>query len=376
MIHKWTSLICTAFLLMLCITGLPLIFHEEIDRAIGTRAALPAVPAGTPLLPLDDLVRRAVAMYPAERPLFLSFDEDRPVANVTTAPTARSSPKEMHVTAMDRRTGAAIGELNDNGVMAVILRLHTDMFVDLAGELFLGAMAVLFLIATISGVVLYAPFMRKLRFGTLRRHRRKRVRWLDVHNLLGIVTVAWVVVVGLTGVVNTLSTPLVQIWRDTQLAAITRPYARLPPLPVDRFGSVDAALRAAEQAAAGTRPQYIAFPGTDFSSNHHYAVWLQGATPATSRLVTPALVDARTGKLTAMHRMPWYMQALSLSQPLHFGDYAGLPLKILWALLDICTIFILATGLYLWLTRRSSAVEARIRDGVNGASAVRPVRSA
>ena len=30
-VHKWTSLICTVFLLMLCITGLPLIFHHEID---------------------------------------------------------------------------------------------------------------------------------------------------------------------------------------------------------------------------------------------------------------------------------------------------------------------------------------------------------
>ena len=30
--HKWTSLICTLFLLLLCITGLPLIFHEEIDE--------------------------------------------------------------------------------------------------------------------------------------------------------------------------------------------------------------------------------------------------------------------------------------------------------------------------------------------------------
>ena len=30
-VHKWTSLVCTAFLLMLCLTGLPLIFHDEID---------------------------------------------------------------------------------------------------------------------------------------------------------------------------------------------------------------------------------------------------------------------------------------------------------------------------------------------------------
>ena len=34
-IHTWTSLICTVFLLMLALTGLPLIFHHEIDHLLG-----------------------------------------------------------------------------------------------------------------------------------------------------------------------------------------------------------------------------------------------------------------------------------------------------------------------------------------------------
>lgn len=51
--------------------------------------------------------------------------------------------------------------------------------------------------------------------------------------------------------------------------------------------------------------------------------------------------------------MPWYMTVLRLSQPLHFGDYGGLPMKVLWALLDIAAIVILGSGLYLWLARRS-----------------------
>ena len=34
-VHKWTSLVCMVFLLLLCVTGLPLIFHHEIDHALG-----------------------------------------------------------------------------------------------------------------------------------------------------------------------------------------------------------------------------------------------------------------------------------------------------------------------------------------------------
>ena len=50
-----------------------------------------------------------------------------------------------------------------------------------------------------------------------------------------------------------------------------------------------------------------------------------------------------------------------VSQPLHFGDYGGMPLKIIWALLDLATIVVLGSGLYLWLARnRRSSVEERL----------------
>ena len=74
--------------------------------------------------------------------------------------------------------------------------------------------------------------------------------------------------------------------------------------------------------------------------------------PLTSRLNTPVLVDGATGALTTVARMPWYLTALELSRPLHFGDYGGMPLKIIWALLDLITIVVLVSGLYLWLARR------------------------
>lgn len=78
----------------------------------------------------------------------------------------------------------------------------------------------------------------------------------------------------------------------------------------------------------------------------------------TSRLFSPVLVDAGSGKLDGVVSMPWYLRALELSRPLHFGDYGGLPLKIIWALLDLVTIFVLGSGLYLGLSRRSPSAEA------------------
>ncbi|MBB5984434.1 PepSY domain-containing protein [Sphingobium lignivorans] len=371
LVHKWTSLVCTAFLLMLCVTGLPLIFHDEIDALTEDQSAMEtAGPAssgeGPGLQPLDAMLGKALAARPGEVPVFMAFDNESPILTVTTAPRPDSPAADMTIQLFNRTTGAAVGQVRDEGVMHFILQLHTDMFLGLPGMLFLGAMGVLFLAAIVSGVVLYAPFMRKLPFGTLRVSRSRRLKWLDYHNLLGIVALAWMTVVGATGVINALATPIIQVWQMGELAEMTRAYAGREALPPSRYGSLDKAMAAARQAIPGNNPQFIAFPGGSFSSRHHYAVFFQGATPLTERALTPALIDAETGALTDVRPMPWYVLALTYSQPLHFGDYGGLPLKMLWAALTLFTIVVLGSGLYLWLGKRRSSLDARLREVESG----------
>lgn len=348
-VHKWSSLVCTLFLLMLCVTGLPLVFHDEIDSALNPDAWEPANPGG-PLLDLDEILDIALARQPGHVPIFMSFDTDRPVINVTSGPTHDATRTEIFFASYDRTSGdvvppADVGE----GVMHFLLQLHTDLFLGLPGMLFLGGMGLLFVIAVISGVVVYAPYMRKLDFGTVRA-RSSRVRWLDWHNLLGIATVAWVLVVGVTGIINTLATPIIDTWKYRELADLVAAYPD-DGVPAER-ASLDAAVAEAVAAAPGMELQFVAFPGSAFSTSHHYAVFLHGRTPLTERIITPALFDARTGAFEGLRATPWYVKALSVSQPLHFGDYGGLLLKVVWALLDLVAIVILGSGIYLWIARR------------------------
>jgi uncharacterized iron-regulated membrane protein len=72
--------------------------------------------------------------------------------------------------------------------------------------------------------------------------------------------------------------------------------------------------------------------------------------------------------------LPWYMTTLLVSQPLHFGDYGGMPLKIIWALLDVVTIIVLGSGLYLWLARRRSSIDVRLAE-IEEAEALAPPAS-
>lgn len=352
-IHTWTSLLSMAFLLMLCLTGLPLIFHHEIDHALGYEPVVPEMPAATPRLALDTLVAAAEARRPGAVVQFVSFDKDEPDAVLVGLARTLQQVTGDHFVGLDRRTATVLIESHPGaGPMGFLLTLHTDMFVGLPGKLFLGGMALLFVAAIVSGVVLYGPFMRKLDFGTVRRTRSTRIKWLDWHNLIGVATVAWALVVGGTGAINTWADLMLALWQGGQLAEMTAPYRDVPR--PGTLVSIDTAVATAQAAAPDMTPRLVAFPGTAFSSNNHYAVFMAGNTPLTARLLKPALIDAGTGRLTDMRAMPWYVQALFLSQPLHFGDYGGLPLKIVWALLDGATIVVLGSGIYLWIARKRS----------------------
>jgi uncharacterized iron-regulated membrane protein len=302
-------------------------------------------------------------------------EDDDTLWFVTLTPTPAPTDDFKSV-AVDARTAQVVGQPpTDEGFMYVMLKLHVDLFAGLPGKLFLGFMGLLLLVAIVSGVVLYAPFMRKLAFGTVRRERRPRLKWLDLHNLLGIVTLVWAFTVGATGMINTWADLIIKYWQHDQLSALLQPYQGQPIVPTGERASVQKALDVAYQRAPGNKLSFIAFPGTSFSSPHHHTVFLRGDQPLTSRLLQPVLVDARTSEVTASPRLPWYLTALLISQPLHFGDYGGMPMQILWALLDIATIIVLGSGLYLWL-KRGRAVAAPAAPAHPGEGGARTIPQA
>ena len=270
------------------------------------------------------------------------------------APTAGTEPNSSHTFMLDARTGEALEMPSANGgFMMFMLRLHVDMFAGLPGKLLLASMGILFVMAIISGTVLYLPFMRRLKFGTVRQDKihppalarpaqPDRRRDPD----LG------------PGGGRDRGHQCLRRLADRRLAQ-RQPQRDDRPVPrrtaADTIGARDRLLDIANEVAPDMQPDFIAFPGTRFSSEHHYAVFMKGSTHLTSHLLTPVLIDASTLHVTAVAERPWYMDAMGMSQPLHFGDYGGMPMKILWATLDVLTIIVLGSGVYLWLVRRKTA---------------------
>lgn len=360
LVHKWTSLICTLFLLMLCITGLPLIFHHEIEEYFDNGPAFATPAPGSKPASLDAMVERARATVPENIVSGVFLNPDRPEITVFMPPSWQAvvdRPFDTAAVSYDAVSGGERSRSGDEtnaaaGFLELMLRLHVDMFLLLPGQLFLGLMGLLFLAAIVSGVVLYGPFTRRLEFGDVRKTRSRRVKWLDLHNLLGIVTLAWASVVGFTGALNEIALPLYQNYIANDVGAAIAPWKGQKPPAQDQLAPVDGVVDTVSKALPDMKITFVAFPGNPFGSPHHYLVWTQGRSALESRLQNTVLVEATTGKLTAVVTMPWYVRLIEISRPLHFGDYGGLPLKIIWALLDIVTIIVLVSGLYLWVARK------------------------
>lgn len=354
-VHRWSSLVCTINLLLLCVTGLLLIFHDEIDGLLGQAHAPAAVAAGAPAPELQQLVDNALAANPGTAVKSLSFFEDDGAAFVGV----RVGPPGVASLAQGASVfyNAASGEKHvfggDESFTGFILKLHVNLFLGFPGQLFIGVVGLVFVLSMVSGIVLYGPFMRKLAFGLVRFGRQLRMVQADLHNLCAIAVMVWALVVGLTGTFLAFSPLIIGIWQKTELADLVR---TLPAAPPATLVAPERAVQTANAALPGKDLAFVFYPGTEYATQRHYMVVLRGHTELEKRVYDIAVVDAESGALAERRGMPWYMQVLLLSGPFHFGDYAGLPLKILWALLTVLTTLATVSGFIIWMKRSKKEI--------------------
>lgn len=353
-LHRWCSLVATLPFLILCLTGTVLIFHEEIDAAMGVSPAMPAT--GADHRPLAESVDAVLRANPDEKIIYLGIDRDHHPGLLlfNTVPHGDTNFNRARLVFTNMSTAERVENPAGDGetLTGFLLELHTQWFLGPMGELVGAVIALLVLISLVSGLVVYWPYARKVAFGVLRKGRGPRMRQLDLHNLIGVMVLGWAFAVTLTGFLLGFGTLATGLWSQQQLTLAQRLYTggaidpRHPAINADH--AHDAALTA---APPGWHVSSMLWPGTDYSTPRHYTV-LVGGSGLDERLVRVVLVDAVTGQVAATAELPWYLKAITLSEPLHFGDYGGLPLKLLWTLCTWLTLFITANGAWLWWDRR------------------------
>ncbi len=212
-------------------------------------------------------------------------------------------------------------------------------------------MALALLVSIVTGAIVYGPMTQRFAFGLIRRRFSRRTALADLRELVGAATFGWTLLVTVTGLLLSLGSFVIQYYAATELALMAKQHGQ--ETIVEDYGTVDAAVVRARASAPGRHWQTIALPGSDLASPTRYTVLLEGGAGIESRMLTLALVDARTATSAEVKELPWYLKALLLSEPLHFGDYGGVTLELVWTLFGLATVALSVTGVWVfWSARR------------------------
>jgi len=359
-LHRWAGLILSLNVLVFSLTGLILIFHDEIADALAP--AVEQRPVREPML-LRDAIAVAKEKLPGADAVFVSRDLEHPQRVFIGLGQGSRKLEDTKAIKIDLTTGNVDDQDFDDTFIGVVFHLHADLLAGPIGGLVVGAIGLALLLTLITGAVIYGPMMKRFVFGTLRRDKHRRNLFADLHKLVGVSTFGWLALVVATGILLSLGSILLQVYSQSELRTLAKVEASQQL--VDGTPIVDEAVSAAEKSSGGRRWTIAILPGSDLSSPRHFSILMSGAGGIQKRLLRIALVDALNPTSASYHDFPWYLQALLISEPLHFGDYGGLPLKLLWSLFTLSLIALSATGVYTFFSgRRSSAdkLSARVQS--------------
>jgi uncharacterized iron-regulated membrane protein len=360
-LHRWIGVFVSANLLILCVTGLLLIFKHEIDELLGD---LPEgnTPTGQ-VLSNKALLDAAQKQDPTRVPDFIGWDpKEHPGQIIAVLRKVGGTPEESKVITLNASTGEPIGAQDHSKTFTgIVLDLHVSLLLGPWGQLYIGLVGLAFTALVVLGFILYGPFMKKLAFGVLRRGRPAFTS-VDLHKAVGIAIFAWSFVVALTGTLLALGIYLIQFFLNSELSALRTPPSN-KPLPAPTV-TIDIALQSAKDAMPRMDSSGFSMPGALLAGDDHFAVFFKGREGFQEKMLSIAYVHTKTGVVTPIE-LPWYLKLVVISQPLHFGDYGGTPLRIIWAIFTLLTTALTVTGLIVFFARRRS----KASNG-NGATAL------
>lgn len=248
----------------------------------------------------------------------------------------------------------------------------------------IGIVSMLYALALISGVVVLLPSLVKDLF-VVRFGRNVKRLWLDLHNLLGVASLPFHVVMALSAAVFCLHDWIYDAqgrWVYPQGLRAIEAQAQLPrmPVPLDRTVWRTPTLLAAD--AAGIVPGFAA-TALDYRGlgTPKASVFLAGTEDVHFKrrpregfvVLDPAsgtqLQDGMTpGQGSAMAR------TLVSFFSLHFGSYGGEPVRVLYAVLGVMGAMLFYTGNVLWIESRSKRLRAPAGSQPSGVEQPRHVR--
>lgn len=367
-LHSWAGIVTGLLMFIVCFSGAVVVFKNEIDR--WANPSLAQLPRSASPVPLDVVLAQLQARYPgamvetialpdAVNPSYFAFVRER------------GAPASMRTkVALRSDTGAVVGPV-DSQLGQYLRMLHVFLF--FGPRWIVGFLGVTMLVLIGTGIVIHRKILAEL--FTQRWGRSFRVVMSDLHKSAGIWGLGFHILIATTGAWMGLAPLFEQGYRylATGTASAAAPPARKADAEAAQpaaMQSLDALYLQAQQAVPGLEARYVSLRrwGTG-AAEVSFTGQLEGHLASTARVD----LQAATGMLRKVHdprTQGFWSLVDGLMEPLHFGDFGGLPLKWLYFILGMTPAFLSISGTLIWLdARRQRRHEALAAPGDSGITA-------
>lgn len=360
-VHTWTGIVTGMFLFVAFYAGAISVFEPVLTRWGAAPAATAAL---TPIQQADALIAKLQAERPdiakhftlhlgdgPEVPARVTLGDGRDEASVTGADLTAAG--ELTVATSHR---AALGQFVDDLHRTAGLPVDVEL-----GAMAMGVVSAVYVGALVSGLIIILPsFVRDLL--ALRLGDNLKRLWMDAHNLAGVVSLPFHLVIALTAVAFGLHDELYGMLDlavyDGGVAKVFQaesPFAKIPrdlsPAPL---------LPAADLLArlAGVTPDFQPFAmeyrnvGTAAASvmiwgyDEYFLMRTRGF----------AVLSAVSGAVVNADYLPGsqspYGATISAFFALHFASFGGLSVKWSYFVLGLAGAFLFYSGNLLWIESR------------------------
>ena len=263
---------------------------------------------------------------------------------------------------VDPKTGEVLDDTSQFSLARFLFALHYKLNMSRFGAYVVGVVTLFFLFALFSGIYIHAKKIIPNFFAY--RLRKRRTQLLDLHNVVGVISLPYTLMYAITGlifnlvVVYQISFAILLYQGDTDrlLGDVGFPSVRPDPIAsVVQDMAPASDFLARTEATHGPVHQLRFFHYGDETA----VVQLRGTYPDRFVGSFSTFYHVKSGEelLHTGVSDNHYRQGTAFLYSLHFGDFAGIDLRILYFILAMLVAAMIVAGNLLWVEKRIRSPE-------------------
>ncbi len=350
-IHSWCGLYAGVVIAVLSITGVAALFKVELDYALNP--SLFYVEPQAQQAEVTPIIDSVAAHYPAGSLYAVNVPKEKNESWYTNFFFKNEGPgaKQIQVF-IDPYTGAILGTRDYYYSFAFFLRhTHVRLYEPFVGRQIVGLAGIALLISTITGFWIYGGFMKKQFFAVIRK-KNLRIQMADFHKLIGVSTLFFNLMIAITGAWLGL-----QAYLEPAIVG-DRPGEFIPKeLPLSKEEDKNYKFDF-EEVLAKTRASFPEFTPSFISPSYDGSrtVTVKGTVPRTAFERDRFRITFDKAGLEEIDRYDirnagFGDKVYMIQESMHFGDYGGIVLKVIYSFFGFTSGFLALTGFIVYLKR-------------------------